>query len=200
MFPCCSLCSSFFSIVVCRTGGYYGEGTIQGLASYYYSEFAKHRSLEVSRCHFNAMVDSPKDDKSQCRTLEAECEDCRRTNLVDIYTAHFTVCGKPQWCPLKSNWWNHRMELDPSYLELCMKLFRQWHYVRKTIEDEWQQKYPDYEPNIYFELDQSSNNAITGSHLQNHTYGHCKGKRKYLIMSFPRAFMDNSSSEVLIGD
>ena len=44
-------------------GGYYGAGTIQGLASYYYGEIARNRSVEVNRCYFNNMADDPYGDK-----------------------------------------------------------------------------------------------------------------------------------------
>ena len=37
-------------------GGYYGSGTIQGLASYYYGEYALNRSVELNRCYYNTMV------------------------------------------------------------------------------------------------------------------------------------------------
>ena len=87
-------------------GGYYGAGTVQGFASYYYDHVEKGmRSLELNRCNYNSMVDNPyffneQKNETLCRTTEDECEDCRETKLEDVYTSHFTVCGKPEWCDL----------------------------------------------------------------------------------------------------
>ena len=111
-------------------GGYYGAGTIQGLASYYYGHYENYtRSVELNRCYFNNMADNPysfnKDlNKTLCTTLEPDltCQNCRDTPLDQIYTSHFTVCGKPDWCQM----W------DPENNQgrLCMELFREWHKVR----------------------------------------------------------------------
>ena len=173
-----------------RYGGYYGAGTIQGLASYYYGVYAQNRSLELNRCKYNTMVDAPdnadivaKDSRAklQCRTLQQDkCEDCRLTPIEDVYTAHFTVCGKPTWCPMSKQ-------------ELCMKLFQQWHLTRKVLEDQWSNQYgKEYKP--IFATPQTKNVELT-----KFTSGHCNAHHpKYIDMTFPASFTDDTSTEVLI--
>eukprot|EP00536_Pseudo-nitzschia_multiseries_P010922 jgi/Psemu1/289374/fgenesh1_pg.351_\ len=113
-------------------GGYYGAGTIQGLASFYYDYHENAtRSVELNRCKYNAMVDHPlhfdeEKKKKLCRTTEKKCEDCRKTRLEDIYTAHFTVCGKPEYCD----------HMHP--FGLCKELLREWHKTRFSLELEWE--------------------------------------------------------------
>lgn len=111
-------------------GGYYGAGTIQGLASYYYDHYENAtRSIELNRCNYNNMVDKPtypdkKLEKEICTTTEEECEDCRKTMLEDIYTTHFTGCGKPEWCFMPEE-------------KLCRTLLTEWHKIRLSLEVEW---------------------------------------------------------------
>jgi hypothetical protein len=170
-------------------GGYYGAATIQGLASYYYGEFARNRSVELNRCYYNTMVDNPySEDGKMCRTLEPDltCQDCQKTDLQDIYTAHFTVCGKPYWCV------NPKEESKDENHHLCMALFREWHLVRLSLENEWKSKYSDYDPTYYSENDLSKKY----SYYFNVTQGHCR-KRKYISLEFPSAF-HNSSAENLL--
>lgn len=164
-------------------GGYYGAGTIQGLASYYYGEFAKNRSVEVNRCHYNNMVDSPMgpDDTQdgenrdeRCRTLEDTCQDCRSMNVSDIYTTHFTVCGKPHFCVLYSR------------TNLCWKLHHEWHNIRLSLEMQWQNDYPEYNPGFPTPLNE---NMATFSH------GHCKRPGQYVPMIFPEHFEDSEAHE-----
>lgn len=119
-------------------GGYYGAATIQGLASYYYGEFAKNRSLELNRCYYNTMVDNPmgknrKTGEMSCRTLENECQDCRQVNITAIYSSHFTVCGKPWTC-------------QEHPIRLCQELRSEWHHLRMQLEKDWMRAYPGYSP------------------------------------------------------
>lgn len=152
-------------------GGYYGSGTIQGLASYYYGEFAKNRSVELNRCYYNSMVDDPMGiDKSKegqsvqrCRTLEEECEDCQKTDLSKVKSVHFTVCGKPDRC-----------RLSPK--KLCTQLHGQYHSIRLSLEEEWMKKYPFYRP-AYVGI-QSADERYA------FTKGHCQ--RNYFVpLEFP---------------
>jgi hypothetical protein len=80
------------------------------------------------------MVDSPyhvRGNRTLCRTLEPDgtCEDCRLTPISKLYTAHFTVCGKPEWCVL-----DHKVPL-------CANLFSEWHRIRSSLEQEWIESY-----------------------------------------------------------
>ncbi len=156
-----------------RYGGYYGAGTIQGLASYYYGHFARNRSIELNRCYFNAMVDSPMgidDDSSRCRTLEEKCEDCRAVNITKIFSAHFTVCGKPYKCHALS---------EP----LCRKLHHKWHLVRLSLEMEWVERFPGY---IFSPMQNTT---------QKLSEGHCKRngrKGTYIPLIYPLESNDTS--------
>jgi hypothetical protein len=151
-------------------GGYYGAGTIQGLASYYYGHLQPNRSVELNRCYYNTMVDNPYYNSTKlnrthmCRTLESDntCQDCRKTSLDEIYTTHFTVCGKPEWC-------NKPVQL------LCTKLLIEWHKVRTTLEQEWSKKYPIH----LYDPPKVEENTI-GQYE-----GHCSISRRYIPMTFP---------------
>ena len=81
------------------------------------------------------------DKKNLCRTTKDTCENCRETNLEKIYTAHFTVCGKPDGC--------HTM--DPKRSEEkrpCGDLFRQWHKVQLSLEIDWMERFDGYVPEL----------------------------------------------------
>ncbi len=71
-----------------------------------------------------------------CRTLQETCQDCRETPLEEIYSVHFTICGKPEWCPFQHE------------VSLCQKLHVEWHKVRTSLEQEWMEKFPDYDPGL----------------------------------------------------
>mmetsp|Transcript_30167 Transcript_30167/g.73330 ORF Transcript_30167/g.73330 Transcript_30167/m.73330 type:complete len:535 (+) Transcript_30167:200-1804(+) len=165
-------------------GGYFGAGTIQGLASYYYSDLSPNRSVEVNRCYYNTMVDSPyhqRDNRTLCRTLEPDgtCEDCRRTPISKIYTAHFTCCGKPEWCNL-----GHP-------IKLCRSLFSEWHRIRLSLEEEWVEKFgpngvvsniTSYDPKLevipYNITDENDRKLLSGR-------GHCKRQGGYSKLAIP---------------
>lgn len=159
-----------------KYGGYYGAGTIQGLASYYYGEFAQNRSLELNRCYYDNMVDDPYFKGDQCRTLQSQCQDCRKTQVTDIYLTHFTNCGKPFWCAGPVKLWANEQD------RLCMELFREWHLVRLSLENEWKSKYPDYSP-VYAPPPPWPNS--TKGYRQSISQGHCGGNRRYIPMKYP---------------
>ena len=121
----------------------------------------------------------------RCRTLEADCQDCRKTDLGDIYTAHFTVCGKPFYCSNGATW----EEKKTDHVRLCMELFREWHLVRRGLEDEWKQKYPGYSPVLFEKVNETKN----FTRYQNFRQGHCKN-RTYIPMEYPSLFANDSTS------
>ncbi|KAG7355499.1 hypothetical protein IV203_000185 [Nitzschia inconspicua] len=162
-------------------GGFYGAGTIQGLASYYYGRVENGtRSVELNRCYYNTMVDNPHSfnkhlNKTLCTTLEPDlsCEDCRQTTLEKVYTAHFTVCGKPEWCSV----------VDPDSKKsgrLCMELFREWHKVRLSLEIEWMKKFSNYVPDLVHVNASDSRDK----YLRSFFHGHCRGG-EYVPIRFP---------------
>jgi hypothetical protein len=104
------------------------------------------------------------------------------TPLHEIYTAHFTVCGKPDWCTM----WDPMTEADGG--KLCMSLFREWHKTRLSLEMEWMTKFPDYTP----ELNLYNSRESTQKKFLTYFRGHCRGTQ-YLPLVFP-----NSENAALI--
>jgi hypothetical protein len=123
-FHCCSCCTK---CAIHR---------LQGLVSYFYGEIQPNTSLELNRCEYNQMVDSPygssKETENQCLTGESQCEDCRLATLDRIYTAHYTLCMKPWWCP---NFKTKSGEWLGENSRLCSEIHREWHRVRRDFED-----------------------------------------------------------------
>ena len=171
-------------------GGYYGAATVQGLLSYYFGHIDKHRSVELNRCYYNNMVDDPMDTEvaivqnktKRCRTLQEACQDCRKMKVEDIYTAHFTICGKPWWCDLSPR------TVEKEVFGLCPKLHREWHRVRLSLEDQWKEQYDDYQP-IYAHTGPNGLSAET-RHYQNYSHGHCRAMQPmgYIRLQLPSSF------------
>ena len=122
---------------VLKYGGYYGAGTIQGLAAMYYSHLYPERAVELNRCFYNNMADYPYPKKYQkpefanvtnkpCITLQATCQDCRDTDIDDIRTIHQTNCFKPWDCPPKQG-------VPP----ICIQHRYEWFRVRHLLEAKW---------------------------------------------------------------
>ena len=146
-----------------------------GLASYYYGHLERNRDIELNRCYYNTMVDNPysykeKQNTTLCRTLEPDltCQDCRETKLEDIYSVHFTICGKPEWCHLAIE------------VPLCRDLLIEWHRVRTSLEREWTEKYPAYDPG----LPAVGNGKDKRSEMKRKFGGHCASQ--YSPMVFPQ--------------
>lgn len=90
-------------------GWYWGGMTVQGILPYYYHRLsAPNRSLIVDRCVYNSMADTP---------------DCLRPSILDLNSAHFTVCQKPWGCWM-------RMRDNP----LCHDLHQTWFQYRQEAE------------------------------------------------------------------
>ena len=111
-----------------KYGYFYGGAQVQGICSYYFGEIHPEMGVELNRCRVNAMADSPRFGMNEkkwagkCRDGREDCEDCRKTELRDIYSAHFTLCGKP---------WDCRMHSTP----LCRQLHGEWFRIRKSFEE-----------------------------------------------------------------
>jgi len=178
-------------------GGYYGAGTIQGLASFYYDYHENAtRSVELNRCKYNTMVDHPlhydkEIKKKLCRTNEKKCEDCRKTSLKDIYTAHFTICGKPEWCPI----------FESKKDRLCSLLMREWYKARFSLELEWMNRFSSakknddptslYVPRLHgLEPDKSKRNIGESDNM-----GYCDGDNRYIPLQLPVMTETNSQND-----
>ena len=148
-----------------------------GLASYYYGHLEPNRSIELNRCYYNTMVDESyvveeKDNTTYCYSRKpiSECEDCQKTPIENIYTVHFTAsCGKPEWCRK-----NHKVDL-------CMELFFRWHDIRLSLEEEWLDKFPGYNPNLF------NSSTVADMDVLNQYHGHCDPGRNqgYIPLTFP---------------
>jgi hypothetical protein len=124
-----------------KYGGYYGAGTIQGLAALFYSHLHPNRGVELNRCIYNNMADAPYPknyDTEQfppkkpypCITLQKSCEDCRKTNIDDIVSIHLTNCYKPWDC------------FSPSLMPLiCVQHWHEWYRMRYLFESKRRNKH-----------------------------------------------------------
>ena len=69
---------------------------VQGLIGFYYGHFHPGQAVELNRCFHNNMADSPRNSDAECYSpISGHCVDCRLKKLEDIYSVHFTFCGKP---------------------------------------------------------------------------------------------------------
>lgn len=126
------------------------------------------------------MADDPygEERNDTCRTLESKCQDCREIHITDVITTHFTNCGKPFWCaPPYEHEGNHR---------ICVELHHQWHRVRRSLENEWGNMYPNYNPIFATDTDWNSANGF----YTNFSEGHCRGLSDYITMQFPNLTSD----------
>ena len=136
-----------------RTGLFWGSTTFQGLIPYYFQIVHPGHAVELHWCHHNNM-NSPnginKDNTCYSgQSLEA-CEDCTSTKLDGVYSAHFTVCGKPWEC------WN----LDDTDYRLCNEMHRAWFRARSEMERSW---------------GRPGRGNATGRHKKFQFYGYCHG-------------------------
>ena len=146
-------------------GGYYGAGTIQGLASMYYGHLHPERAVELNRCLYNNMADSPYPKKYAkpeffnetpypCLTLQDTCEDCRETHFKDIFSIHLTNCFKPWKC------------VAPSAVHpVCGQHFYEWYRMRYLVEAKWRGR----------EIHVPRISVGSGTTIQNISFGFCRG-------------------------
>jgi hypothetical protein len=176
-----------------RYGGFYGAAQIQGIVPYFYGRFHPQTFVELNRCVYNQMVDIPYHEKyGKCLTGEEICQDCREANVEDIYSAHFTLCGKPWTCPSieqhsnksESYKWMEKVSLVGKKGELCIRLHREWHRIRHNLEVSWGIKEP---------IVQDPSLQPNGS-ISEYFYGHCKRTKTLLELDYnyvPLRFPDH---------
>ena len=109
-----------------KYGYFFGGAQVQGICAYYYSGLHPEEGVELNRCRINSMVDSPYFEKGssgegKCRDGREKCDDCRTTDVLDILSSHFTICGKPWLC-------------SPNGEKLCQKLHGEWFRIRRDFE------------------------------------------------------------------
>jgi hypothetical protein len=88
-----------------------GSDRFQGLVSYFYSGIHPNDALELNHCYYNQNAGKPRVN-GKCTTGQENCEDCRTTNVSDIYSFHFGGCRKPWQClffgPKQPDAWKSR--------------------------------------------------------------------------------------------
>lgn len=172
-------------------GGYYGAAQIQGLCSYFYGHVRPNTAVELNRCVYNAMVDSPIDDSAggKCRTLQSpeQCENCRNTNFSLIKTAHLTLCQKPWWC---NGCENHSLAHRENSLggteayPLCVQMHREWFKTRYELETLWSSQDESYKNITHLLPLPTGDTEVT-------TFGFCfQGRIAYIPMKFPQQKID----------
>lgn len=119
-----------------KVGPFYGSMTFQGLIPYYYQYLHTGQSVELNRCLYNQMCDNPRTGRTvndvvsgDCRTGQADCEDCRNRSVDEVVTVHYTLCQKPWWCV------NHQQDMIQH--RLCRKLVHEWYRIRSDMESSW---------------------------------------------------------------
>ena len=114
-------------------GGYFGAQQIQGICSFYYDYRHPGTAVELNRCYYNAMADSPrqaakgKTEPGKCRDGRDECQDCRETPLEEVKSVHFTLCSKPWKCPIRAG----QTDLTK---DICAKFHSEWFRIREDLD------------------------------------------------------------------
>jgi len=162
-------------------GGFYGAATIQGLLPYYYGNYHPDTYVELNRCYYNQMVDDPYIQKKdrKCATGGKKCQDCRETDIADIYLAHFTFCQKPWTCANTQMNQYMRQFWEGRQADLCMALHHEWHRVRYDLEETWGTAKP-------FERTTS----FGTSDMTSYYFGHCQSGRKYIPLELPSSWYE----------
>jgi hypothetical protein len=170
-------------------GGYYGAAQIQGLMSYYFGAMRPNTTVELNRCYYNFMGDDPRrpESNNRCRTLEKECQDCRKVHFHEIKSIHFTICAKPWWCHARvSNTNRATMVGDEVSHPLCLAAHAEWFRTRLLLEQAWSERDPSYKP--------SPPPRTVGNYSCEVTLDYCRPTRphRYDPMTFPNQRIDLS--------
>ena len=105
-----------------KIGWFWGGMTVQGVLPYYYNRLTTpNRSQIIDRCYYNTMADS---------------DDCIQKKLIELKSAHFTVCQKPWKC--------YRAYVNT----LCGELHKRWFQLRQEAEEVYNISYHIKNPQI----------------------------------------------------
>lgn len=111
-----------------KYGGYFGAQQIQGICSYFYDHKHPGSGVELNKCYYNVMADSPRQKETgKCRDGREDCQDCRDTPMDQIVSVHFTLCQKPWKCP-------DFYGLPDKTNEICKKFHGEWFRIREDLE------------------------------------------------------------------
>eukprot|EP00977_Amphora_coffeiformis_P028451 scaffold35225_cov183-Amphora_coffeaeformis.AAC.3 len=113
----------------------YGAPQIQGLLGFYYGHRHPQKTVELHHCYHNAMNFNKLGFRGLCRVpVNGECEDCGTKNVTELYSAHLTLCGKPQKCPGEKYWQSNLEKRKIGNLHLCRAMHERWHRTRYDLE------------------------------------------------------------------
>jgi hypothetical protein len=169
-------------------GGWMGARAMQGLVAYYYDHIRTGSAVNINGCRHNHMGadimyrrdpffrgDIP--GVGGCRSMKETCEDCMLTDMENIYSAHYTVCGKPWVCTTEGVSYmaktrksyrgkNYVINTDAVNVDHCMLLIEKWHAFRKEFEDQ-----------LYsITKDESIKGLSAGNYKSDLFHGHCGGE------------------------
>mmetsp|Transcript_41809 Transcript_41809/g.61385 ORF Transcript_41809/g.61385 Transcript_41809/m.61385 type:complete len:776 (-) Transcript_41809:270-2597(-) len=123
-------------------GGYLNSMGTKGLLSFYYDYRQPHTAVELNRCFYNSISDTPRTRNKYgnmvCKDGRPECMDCRTAQLADIKTANLSICRQPWSC-----FWH-----DPKHtnFQLCRDMTRHWFLQREELEEVWVENIEGYSP------------------------------------------------------
>jgi len=120
-------------------GGFLDSMCTKGLLGFYFSKIHPKTSMELDRCVYNTVGDSPKslvEGEHLCRDSRETCEDCRNKKLVDLKTVNLSICRKPWQCHLHPE--------DNEYFAFCREVMVEWFKVREQVENGWEDNVDGY--------------------------------------------------------
>ena len=169
-------------------GGWLGARAMQGLVAYYYDHVRKDTAVNINGCRHNHMgadvmyradpfFRTDIEGVGGCRSFKETCEDCMHTDMKNIYSAHYTVCGKPWVCTTEGVSYaaktrksyrgeNYVINTDAVDLDHCYQLIEKWHATRTEFEEE-----------LYTLTQDESIKALrAGDYKSGLFHGHCSGE------------------------
>jgi len=155
-------------------GGYPNAMCTKGLLSFFFTRIHPHSAVELNRCFYNVVSDSPttvdpqNDEMQLCRDGRKCCDDCRHTSLGDLKTINTSICRRPWTCHYHSD----QFEI----FKLCREITHEWFKLRHQVETEWARDNVGY-----------SVTKETGSFGTLYFMGYCDdwGKNGYIPMPIP---------------
>jgi hypothetical protein len=154
-------------------GGWIGAMAMQGLVAYYYDHVRPNNAVELNQCSYNHMGMDVR-YKGKCRNGQEHCQDCRETNMSDIYSMHYTMCRKPWLCQATGAKGGRKpdggsrgsaLNTDVVNVEHCLLMAQQWHLLRSDLES-----------SLYnLTMDESIKSGSIGNYRRDIFQGHCQG-------------------------
>ena len=164
-----------------------GEVGMQGTMAYFYDEIRPNTSVELNMCRFNHLgMDSRFNDGgpnfsprnathiNYCRDGTETCEQCKFTPVEDIYSIHFSPCGKPWDCITEGRTRKKGNFIDVGMVDLehCFELQHLWHSIRSDFEKELFTKTGD----------ESLKKLYEGEFKTDVFLGHCRNETDYISL------------------